>query len=174
MLFISSQIVPLYYIECQKTCFRVKVLTHNHDCKNCTDCYQCVEINDTVISTGSHYTPQSTDAQRWYIEYLHGQSENSFLIVSKRNGKALYCKSGDGATLEATERNDDDDRQHWKRKDSYIVSKIWNKIFHKQPATHLLFLVDIDEDLISTRSSDANVHTMFAIKNVSVKTKLNA
>ena len=76
--------------------------------------------------------------------------------------------------MEATERNDDDDRQRWKRKDSYIVSKKWNKLLHKQPATHLLFLVNIDDDVFSTRSSDANVRTMFAIKNVSLKTKLNA
>ena len=176
LLFVSSQIISPYYIECQKTCYKVKLpgCHDSIDCNECT-CYRCVEIHDTVISTGSHYTPQSTDAQTWYIEYLHGQSENSFLIVSKLNGKALYCKSGDsGLQVEATERNDDDDRQHWKRKDSYIVSKKWNKIFHKQPATHLLFLVDIDDDLISTRSSHANARAMFAIKNVSVKTKINA
>ena len=86
------------------------------------------------------------------------------MTCSKLNGKALYYNSGDsGLQVEATERNDDDDRQHWKRKDSsYIVSKKWNKIFHKQPATHLLFLVNIHDDLISTRSSDANARAMFA------------
>ena len=173
LLFVSSQIISLYYIECQKTCF--KKIPGCHDSKDCTECYRCVEINDTVISAGHHYTPQSTEAQRWYIEYLHDESENSFFIVSKLNGKALYCKGDNVATqVEDTEHNDDDDKQHWNRKDSYIASKKWNKIFHKQPSTHQLFLIDIDEDLISTRSSNANVRTKFAIKNVSVKTKLNA
>ena len=175
MFFASSKIIPLYYIECQKACSKAN--PESHDSKNRTECYRCVEINDTDISAGSHNTPQSTDAQRWYIEYLHGQSENSFLIVSNLNGKALYCNGGDGGLqVEATESNDDeDDRQHWKRKDSYIVSKKWNKIFHKQPKTNQLYLIDIDEKKFwSTRSSDAHDRTMFAIKNVSVKTKINA
>ena len=171
MLLASSQIIPLYYIECQKTCNKAK-LPGCHDSKNCTNCYRCVEINDAVISAGYHYTSQSTDAQRWYIEYLRGQLDKSFLIVSKLNGKALYCKGGDsGLLVEATERNDDDDKQHWKRKDSYIVSKKWNKIFHKQPKTNQLYLIDIEKKFWSTLSSDTHERTMFAIKNVSVKPK---
>ena len=171
LLFVSSQIISLYYIECQKTCHKVK-LPVCHNSRDCTECYRCVEMNATVISAGSHYTPHSTDAQQWYIEYLHGQSENSFLIVSKLNGKALYCEGGEGGMqVTATKRNDDDDRQHWKRKDSYIVSKKWNKSLRKQPEIHLLYLIDIDEDIVST---DANARAMFAIKNVSVKTKINA
>ena len=174
LLFVSSQIISPYYIECQNTCYKVK-LHGCHDSRDCTECYRCVEINDTVISARRHYTPHSTDAQRWYIEYLHDQSENSFLIVSKLNGKALYCEGGDGGMqVTATERNDDDDRQHWKRKDTYIVSKKWNKSLHKQPKIHLLYLINIDEGIVSTHSSDANDRAMFAIKNVSVKTKINA
>ena len=180
LLLVSSQIIPLYYIECQKTCLKATLQTlRSHDSKNCTECYQCVKINvaisagsnskphttDVAISARHHYTPQSTDAQQWYIEYLHGQSENSFLIVSKLNGKALYCKGGDGGLqVKATERNDDDDRQHWKRKDSYIVSKKWNKILYKQPKTHQLFLLYTDVD----NHSRSNVRAMFAIKKVSL------
>ena len=167
-----SQIVPLYYIECQKTCYKAK-LTGSHDSKNCTECYRCVEINEAGISASVHYTPQSTDAQRWYIEYLHGQSDEfGFLIVSKLNGKALHCKGGDdGLQVKATERNDDDERQHWKRQGSHIVSKKLNKVFFKQSATHQLYLLDMGE--INATSSDIIERTMFAIKNVSLYKNLN-
>ena len=37
-----------------------------------------------------------------------------------------------------------------------------------QSATHLLFLLYIDENNLSTRSSDANVRAKFAIKKVSL------
>ena len=142
----SAQIAPFYYIECQA---------------------QCLEINEAVIFAGVHYTPQSNDSQRWYINYLHGQSDESFLIVSKLNGKALYCKGGgDGLQVRASERNEDDDSQHWKRKGSYIISKKLNKAFFMQPNRNIIFLVDRNEDTIWTGNKE---RVNFAIKNVSPK-----
>ena len=165
MVFKSSQIVPFYYIECQEACNKAK-LPGGHDSRNCTECYRCVEINEGGIFAGAHYTPH--DAQRWYIEYLHGQIDESFLIVSKLNGKALNCeRGGDGLQVKAIQRNDDDDNsQHLKRKGSYIVSTKFNKIFFKQSETHELVLLDIA--VINAHSTDTHERTMFAIKNVSL------
>ena len=155
---IYSQIVPIYYIECQKKCYKT-TLPINHDSSSCTECNRCVQITDTAVAAGTHYTSQSTDAQRWYIEYLHGQSDKSFLIVSKLDGKALYCKGGEeGLYVKAAERKDEDESQHWKRDGSYIVSKTLNKVFFKQPENHTLFLTDL-------KTTD-RVH--FSIKNVSL------
>ena len=97
----------------------------------------CVEINEEGISTGIHYTLESSDAQRWYIEYLHGQSNESFLIVSNLNGKALYCKGGDDGKLVKTLE---------KRRLLHYLKKI----FQKQPETHQLYFIDIDDDSFST------------------------
>ena len=116
---------------------------------------------------GTHYTPQSTDDQRWYIEHLHDQSDGSVLIISKLNGKALYCT---GLDVKAAERNDGDESQHWKRDGSYIVSKALNKVFFSQPSTHLLVLVDKNEDA-AFRSSENKDRVTFAIKNVSEEWK---
>ena len=122
---------------------------------------------------GTHYTPQSTDAQQWYIEYLHGQLDGSFLIISKINGKALYCKGGsEGLEVKAAERNDEDESQHWKRDGSYIVSKTLNKVFFSQPRTHLLHLTDKNVDAAFCASEHKDRVT-FAIKTVSLS-KLNS
>ena len=83
------------------------------------------------------------------------------MIVSKLNGKALYCKGPpDGLDVEATDRNDDDERQHWKREDYYIVSKKWNKVIFMQPGTYDIGLND--------RNVNDKKDVTFYIKNVSV------
>ena len=68
------------------------------------------------------------------------------MIVSKLNGKALYCKGGgEGFYVRATERNDDDESQHWIREGTNIVSKKLNKRIFRQPAsTANLTLVDLN------------------------------
>ena len=70
------------------------------------------------------------------------------MIVSKLNGKALYCKGGrEGLDVRATERNDDDESQHWIREGTNIVSKKLNKKIFRPPASkasrYNLILVNI-------------------------------
>ena len=94
-----------------------------------------------------------------YIEYLHGQLDGSFLIISNLNGKALYCKGGkEGQEVKATKRNDEDESQHWKEDGSYIVSKTLNKV-------HLLLLTDKKDDA-AFRASEHKDRVTIAIKNV--------
>ena len=86
------------------------------------------------------------------------------MIISKLNGKALYCKGGaEGLKVKGAERNDEDESQHWKRDGSYIVSKKLKKVLFKTPApgSHALFLTDF----ISTGNVD---RVCFNIKNVSL------
>lgn len=110
---------------------------------------------------GTNPEPQPADTQQWYIEHLHGQSDESFLIISKLNGKALYCKGPPhGLDVEATERNDNDDRQHWKREDSYIVSKKFNKVFFMRPQIHNILLNEMN--VIDKKA------VTFSIRNVSI------
>ena len=113
---------------------------------------------------GTNPEPQPADTQQWYIEHLHGQSDESFLIISKLNGKALYCKGGDdGLRVEATERNDDDDRQHWKREGSHIKSKKLNKVFFFTNAADKHYII-----LIERKDNDKSKDVTFFIKNVSI------
>ena len=71
---------------------------------------------------GNHYVmfyqlcilTDCTDAQQWYIEYLHGQLDGSFLIISKLNGKALYCKGGaEALEVKAAERRKPTLEKRW-------------------------------------------------------------
>ena len=134
------QIVPAYYIECQKAGYRC--------------------INNTIKCVGTNPETRPADIQQWYIEHLHGQSDERFLIISMLNGKALYCKGPPhGLDVEATERNDDDVSQHWKREGSYIVSKKLNKVFFMRPETH-----DI---VLNERKVNDTKDVTFSIRNVS-------
>ena len=110
---------------------------------------------------GTNPEPQPADTQQWYIEHLHGQSDESFLIISKLNGKAL-CPSH-GQYVEATERNDDDDSQHWKRERSHIKSKKLNKVFFFTNAADKHYLVLIERK-VNNKSEDVT----FFITNVSI------
>ena len=84
------------------------------------------------------------------------------MIISKLNGKALYCKGGgEGLKVKAAERNDEDESQHWIRYAFYIVSKKLKKVLFKTPGSHALFLTDF----ISTGNVD---RVRFNIKNVSL------
>ena len=81
------------------------------------------------------------------------------MIVSKLNGKALYCKDDDvGMFVRATERNDDDESQHWIREGTNIVSKKLKKVFYNN--SYQLCLADL-----KTGNDD---HKTFTIKEVSL------
>ena len=139
--FVPLQIVPAYYIECQNGGYRCR--------------------NDTIKCDGTNPEPQTADTQQWYIEHLHGHSDERFLIISMLNGKALYCKGPPhGLCVEATERNDNDVSQHWKREDSYIVSKKFNTVFFMRPETH-----DI---VLNERNVNDKKYVTFSIRNVSI------
>ena len=84
----------------------------------------------------------------------------SFLIISKLNGKALYCKGDrEGLEVKAAECNDEDESQHWKTDGSYIVSKQLNKVFFTQSSTHLLLLIDKNDDAALHSSEDKDRET---------------
>ena len=58
-----------------------------------------------------------SEYQQWYIKYVNGYGGTTFMIISKKNGKALQM-SGD--EVMTTECDDEDVFQLWRRDGLYI------------------------------------------------------
>ena len=59
-----------------------------------------------------------SEYQQWYIKYVTGHAGTTFMIISKKNGKALQM-SGD--EVKTSEFNDQDVSQLWRREGLYIL-----------------------------------------------------
>ena len=75
----------------------------------------------TADGTGVECNPLDNSRsgyQQWYIKYLTGFIGGIFMIISKKNGKALQM---DGEEVRAVELNDQDECQQWRRCEKNIL-----------------------------------------------------
>ena len=126
----------------------------------------CVEIMEIAAFAPSG--SKLADDQLWYIYKLGpGQQDGSFIIVSKLNGKALYCTNdGKGLFVRVTERNDNDESQHWTIEDSYIMSKKLKKVFFMR--TNQLYLADKDITKLSLLSNENKIFSITELVSLHV------
>ena len=70
--------------------------------------------------TGVEYNPldeSRSENQQWYIKYLTGLRDGMFMIISKKNGKALQI---DHAEVKAVECDEQEQCQQWRRHGLHI------------------------------------------------------